>query len=82
MNDAGRSVVVRTKWTTLVAVCRECNGAKAVAKMLKRSYKSAGRRDVRIVRSSCLDVCPKRGVTVSTSDASGVKTVVIDVPSE
>lgn len=76
--ESGRGA--RTKWSTLVAVCRECSDGKAVAKALKQAYKLEGRRDVRVVRTSCLDVCPKRGATVSTTTARGVATVVMEKP--
>jgi predicted metal-binding protein len=70
--------LVRTKWTTLVAVCRECSGGKRLSKVLKRSLKDANIRDIRVLSTSCLDVCPKRGVTVATTCAGGVKTAVLD----
>jgi hypothetical protein len=69
---------VRTKWSSLVAVCRECSNGKRLSKALKRSLKDAGVRDVRVLSSSCLDVCPKRGVTVATAIAGTVQTAVID----
>jgi hypothetical protein len=69
---------VRTKWSTLVAVCRECGGGKGFAKSLRRATKQAGARDVRIVSSSCLDVCPKRGVTVAMIRDGALTTAVVD----
>jgi hypothetical protein len=59
-------------------VCRECSGGKRLSKVLRRSLKDAGVRDVRVLSSSCLDVCPKRGVTVVTAIAGKVETAVID----
>jgi hypothetical protein len=69
---------VRTKWSTLVAVCRECGGGKGFAKSLRRATKEAPVRDVRVVSTSCLDVCPKRGVTVATMRDCAVTTAVVD----
>jgi predicted metal-binding protein len=69
---------VRTKWTTLVTVCRECDGGKSLAKTVRQAVKDAAGREVRVVSSSCLDVCPKRGVTVATLGAGGVTTAVVD----
>lgn len=74
---------VRTKWATLVAVCRECDDAKRLAKALRGSFKATQQRDVRVVLTSCLDVCPKRGVTVATTRAGGgVSVAVIDATLE
>jgi hypothetical protein len=68
----------RTRWTALVAVCGECNGGKRFAKALRRAMKRSATEPARVVRSSCLDVCPKRGVTVATLRDSGVITVVVN----
>ena len=47
-------------------------------KELRRAAKDGKLRGVRIVRSSCLDVCPKKGVTVAFASARGAHTIVID----
>jgi predicted metal-binding protein len=72
------STSVRTKWTALVAVCEECSGGKRLAKALRRASKETGTRELRVVRSSCLDVCPKRGVTTATLRAGSTSVRVID----
>lgn len=36
-----------------------------------------GRRDVRVVASSCLDICPKRATTVAASGAGGTRVLVV-----
>jgi hypothetical protein len=69
---------VRPKWTALVAVCRECEGGKRFAKALRAATKSAGVGPVRVVSASCLDVCPKRGVTVATMSEGALATAVVD----
>ena len=56
----------------LVAVCAECSGRqpkpKEVRSALRAGLKAAGaRKAVRVVESSCLDVCPKRAVAVAVA---------------
>ncbi len=46
-------------------------------KALKRVLKERGRRDVRVVASSCLDVCPKHATTVAAGGAGGVRVLVV-----
>ena len=72
------AIPVRTKFSTLVAVCEECSGGKRFAKSLRGAYKAAGTRDVRVVRSTCLDICPKRGVTIATLRDGALSVSVID----
>jgi hypothetical protein len=58
-------------------VCRECAGEpKPLRKALKQVLKERGRRDVRVVASSCLDVCPKRATTVAAGGAGGTRVLV------
>jgi hypothetical protein len=71
-------LAVRTRWSTLIAVCSECDGGKRLAKTLRSDLKRQGNRDVRVVRSSCLDVCPKRGVTVTTLRDGVLETAVVE----
>jgi hypothetical protein len=64
---------VRLPWrAAAVLVCRECDGApdlgpKKVRKALKARTKGQPKRTVRVLSVSCLDACPKRGVTVATT---------------
>jgi hypothetical protein len=67
----------RTRWSTLVAVCSECEGGKRLAKAMRAELKQSQTRDVRVVRSSCLDVCPKRGVTVATMRDGVLETRIV-----
>lgn len=69
---------VRATWRDgVVLVCRECDGAKGLdpeqaRQALKHEAKAAlGRRSVVVVETSCLDVCPKKGVTVAGIGADG-----------
>ena len=68
---------VRTRWAALIAVCSECDGGKRLAKAMRANLKHSGTRDVRVVRSSCMDVCPKRGVTVTTLRNGVLETAVV-----
>jgi hypothetical protein len=70
-------LAARTRWSTLVAVCSECDGGKRLAKAMRRNFKREGTGDVRVVRSSCMDVCPKRGVTVTTMRAGVLETAIV-----
>lgn len=62
-------------WKELVLVCRKCSRAQSAGvdgkgtplrKWLKRELKArgAGKR-MRVVDSGCLDLCPRRGVTIA-----------------
>lgn len=58
----------------LVAVCGECSGRdprpKVVRSRLRAALKASGaRRAVRVVRTSCLGLCPKRAVAVVIAPA-------------
>jgi hypothetical protein len=58
------------KRDTLVSVCRKCAGdASALQAALKKEYRRRGfGKRVRVVKSSCLDICPKRAVAVAVAD--------------
>lgn len=65
---------VRRPWrSSLVLVCRECDGVrgcgpKQVRKELKRRAKAdLPAKAVRVATVSCLDVCPKRAVAVAVA---------------
>ncbi len=61
------------KLRALVAVCAKCDGdPKALRRRLKREFKDRGAKgSVRVVASSCLDLCPKRSVAIAVSDDRG-----------
>lgn len=78
--------MVDTEWSTVVLVCRECakrtgpeNHPSALRKWLRKDLRG-GRGKVRVVESSCLDVCPKRGVTVAVGGVDGA--LVVHSPRE
>jgi predicted metal-binding protein len=63
-----------TPWRMVVLVCRKCGkrqkggfGEKrhdTLKTHLRQALRAAGRRrDVRVIETSCLGVCPKHGVT-------------------
>lgn len=63
-----------TPWREVVLVCRKCGkklkggfGEKrkdTLKTFLRQALREAGRRrDVRVIETSCLGVCPKQGVT-------------------
>jgi hypothetical protein len=73
-----RSQPVRVKYPDAVLVCRECHGdSKHLAKQLKRALHDVVPRP-RIVRTSCLDVCPKRDVCVAYAGSGTLFARVVD----
>ena len=68
----------------LVLVCRECGGpeSRAIAKSLRRLVRARVGKGVRVVPSGCLDVCPKRGVTVGVLVKGQTCCIVVKDPAE
>ena len=63
------------KWTEVVFVCSKCmkrQDRRELRKDLKRGFKEAGRRDVRVMTTGCFDLCPKRGVTIARGRDLGI----------
>lgn len=60
----------RAPWSQVIVVCRKCAlraGRKRFAKELKGAVKSeGGGKTTRVVEVGCLDLCPKRRLTVAT----------------
>lgn len=84
-DDAARPV--RRPWrSSLVLVCKECDGArgfgpKDVRKALRAGAKATlPRKAVRVAAVSCLDVCPKRSTTVVVAGV-GETAVTISGPA-
>ncbi|GAC1420924.1 MAG: hypothetical protein NVSMB5_13740 [Candidatus Velthaea sp.] len=51
-------------------VCQKCEGGKQLRRSLKDAIKESGRkREVRVVASGCMDVCPKHTVTLARAAA-------------
>lgn len=65
----------KADWKEVVFVCRKCSRAQPegadghgtpLRKWLKRELKARGLgKRIRVVDSGCLDLCPKRGVTLA-----------------
>lgn len=54
----------------LLSVCAKCDGdGRALRRAIKRELKARGRgKSVRVVASTCLDICPKRAVGIAIVD--------------
>ncbi len=55
-------------WSGIVLVCSKCMRRRDREDLrgdLRKALKQAGRKDVRVVASGCLDLCPDDGVTVA-----------------
>jgi hypothetical protein len=63
-----------TPWETIILLCRKCarkmdggygtNGKETLGTALREAFREKGhRRDVRIIETRCMDVCPKKAVT-------------------
>ena len=76
-----------TPWRDVILVCRKCGkklrggfGAKRkddLKTVLRQALREAGRRrDVRVIETACLGLCPKRGVTaLNASDPSVIHVI-------
>jgi hypothetical protein len=78
---------VRRPWrSSLVLVCRECDGTRGFGpKQVRKALKAQARDElphkaVRVVTVSCLDVCPKRAVTVAVAGV-GETAVTVSGPA-
>lgn len=57
-------------WSQIVVLCSKCmrrQDREDLRGDLRKALKQAGRKDVRVVLSGCLDLCPDDGVTVVRS---------------
>ncbi len=68
------TLIQPTEWRTILLVCRKCGkklkggfGPKQrddLKSLLRQTLRAQGhRRDVRVIETGCLGVCPKKGVT-------------------
>lgn len=72
---------VPAPWRSFVLVCGKCSrkldggfGKKrrhALDDTLRGALKAAGRRELRVVKTGCLGLCPKRAVTVAWAGRPG-----------
>ncbi len=76
-----------TPWTTVLLVCRKCGkklkggfGPKhkdSLKGELRQALRDTGRRrDVKIIETGCLSLCPKHGVTALNASAPGTLHVI------
>jgi len=86
-SDADAARPVRRPWrSSLVLVCGECDGVRGYGpKQVRKALKEAAKAElpakaVRVVSVSCLDVCPKRAVTVAVAGV-GEAAVTISGPA-
>jgi predicted metal-binding protein len=68
---------VRTRWEGLVFVCRKCM-KRAGAEELRSTLKEELGRDLRVVSSGCLKVCPKDRVCVVMGSGERMRCFVVD----
>ncbi|MBI2709745.1 MAG: hypothetical protein HYX34_08620 [Actinobacteria bacterium] len=78
---------VRTPWRgAAVLVCQECEGAGTLSpadvagSIDDRLAPQVDRRVVRVIRTQCLDICPKEAVSVAVVGSGRDVTVVISGP--
>lgn len=65
---------VRVSWSAgLVVLCRDCTGS--AAKKLRKRLKKRLPATIRVVESSCLNVCPKNGTAACIIDRRSGETV-------
>ncbi|OJT21404.1 hypothetical protein BO221_26650 [Archangium sp. Cb G35] len=68
---------VQPRWEGLVFVCRKCM-KRAGAEDVRSTLKEELGRGVRVVRSSCLKLCPKGRVTVVVGSGEGMRCLLVD----
>lgn len=69
---------VTPPWTRMIAVCTNCeDGDHRLADHLKSYAKEHDVKGLRVVRSSCLKVCPEKGVTCVVTDKQGYDAYVV-----
>ncbi len=63
-------------WSGIVLVCSKCmrrQDREDLRSDLRKALKHAGRKDVRVVVSGCLDLCPDDGVAVARGSDLGTQ---------
>ncbi len=74
--------VKRTSWQSLILVCRKCGKDADVdlRSELRDEVRSQGMKDqVRVVATSCLDICPKGQVAVAVArPGQPLRTFIVD----
>jgi len=76
-----------TPWKTVIVICRKCGkrqkggfGPKqkdSLRAVLRQTLRDdGGRRDVKILETGCLGICPKQGVTALNAGCPGAIHVI------
>lgn len=76
-----------THWTDVIVICRKCgkklkggfgdDGKQGLKTVLRQALRQAGRRrDVRVIETKCLGVCPRDGVTALNASRPGLLHIV------
>ncbi len=87
MSERTASLIRETPWREVIILCRKCDrkldggfGAKrrdSLRKVLREALRDAGRRgQVRVMETSCLGICPKRGVTALNATRPGTVHII------
>lgn len=66
--------IVRPPWSSIVFVCSKCTKRQdrgSFRRDLKRALKEHGNKNVRVVASTCLDVCPRHAITLAIAHDLG-----------
>lgn len=86
---AGKSVSLScpTPWCEVLILCRKCGGKcgggfgrkrkESLRTVLRQALRDAGRRrQIRVMETSCLGICPKNGVTALNATRPGTIHVI------
>ncbi len=82
MSKTNRLKTIPTPWREIILVCRKCSkkldggfgpdGDDDLGSSLKRALRAEGRRrDVRVIETKCLGLCPKGAVTMLRGSQPG-----------
>ena len=75
--------VVEPRWQTVVLVCGRCrrrNDGEVDLKtreVVRAMARGLGSRSVRVVKSSCLGLCPKRAIAVGIAGAEPARAAIL-----
>jgi predicted metal-binding protein len=94
MSEKLKSLSRPTHWRQVLVVCRKCGkkldggfGAKhqeSLKAVLRQAIRDSGRRwEVRVFETSCIGVCPKRGVTaLNATNPGAIHVIPAGTPAE
>jgi ferredoxin len=76
---------VQAPWQTLVLVCTKCKGSRRGpdAREIRKGLKHrVGKKQLRVLESECMSVCPDDAITVCIAKTSGTQVVVVQSHDE